>query len=314
MPGPSVSVKQPFFDRVRVLDGPVGTQLIERGFVPDGLLWTALAAETAPELLAAVQHDYLAAGADVLTANTFRISPYAFERAGQDFARARALMMKSVEIAKNVAAGRAFVAGSLAPLEDCYSPALAPPDQTLEREHARTCALLAEAACDLLLCETMGTAREAAVAVRSAREAGIGLVGASFISDRSGTKLLGGEDLLESARRSVAAGATLVLVNCVHSHVAELALRILQPLRSEGIALGAYSNAAAMVIGPEGTPVWENGSQTQPAELASHAAHWARELGCKLIGSCCGTSPAHIKAIAEAIKTGPASSQAGPGL
>src|SRR5689334_17674752 len=73
-----------FFEssRYAVLDGPTGSQLIARGFQADPVLWTAKAAREVPELLQQIHTDYLTAGADLITANTFRINPYSFLKTG----------------------------------------------------------------------------------------------------------------------------------------------------------------------------------------------------------------------------------------
>ncbi|MBI3544043.1 MAG: homocysteine S-methyltransferase family protein [Deltaproteobacteria bacterium] len=281
-----------------ILDGPTGTELIARGFPSEPGLWTARAALEAPDLLRQVHRDYLAAGANILTANTFRTSSYALAKGGYDAAFARRLTHASMAVAteaieefsEDAAGGPRFLAGSLAPIEDCYRPQAAPELATLERVHAETAAWLVEAGADLILAETMGSAREALVAVRAARRAGAS-VSVSFITDESGARLLGGDT---------------VLVNCVHSDVVEKALGELQPLASDGVVLGAYANAARMRVHPiTGAVEWESDSrpvEQQATEYGGRAEAWARRFGARIIGGCCDMTPLHVRALTQAFR------------
>lgn len=292
-----------------LLDGPTGTQLVARGLAADPPLWTALAAVERPDLLRAVHQDYLDAGAQVLTANTFRTSSYAARQAGLPAGRARDLTLASVAVAREAvaASGRqalgALVAGSLAPLADCYHPEQTPAQATVEAVHGETASWLAEAGCDLALVETMGCGREAVAAVAAARRAGLEVL-ASLLVAPEGTRLLGGDDLLEVARGCLQAGAGGVGVNCVHPSVMERALAALQPLREAGVPLVAYANADRMrLVGEE--PVWEpDGRPLEEAAAwhAAQAAHWVRDLGVRAVGTCCGTTPLHIRLLWELVQ------------
>jgi homocysteine S-methyltransferase len=152
--------------RVLLLDGATGTELQRRG-VDTGLpLWSARALVEAPDVLRAIHADYIAAGADIITTNTFRTHGRTLTRASLG-ERTRALTPLAVKIAREAAQQadlKIFVAGSMSPLEDCYSPQLVPPDGELWIEHAEMARDLAQAGCDLLLVETMNTIREAVIA------------------------------------------------------------------------------------------------------------------------------------------------------
>ncbi|HZM69559.1 MAG TPA: homocysteine S-methyltransferase family protein, partial [Candidatus Cryosericum sp.] len=121
-----------------VLDGATGTELQRRG-VDTGLpLWSAraLSSEAGRDILTAIHAEYARAGAEVLTTNTFRTTQRALGRAGVQN-RWVLYNRHAVEAARAGAAasggaaagaGRSvFVAGSIAPLEDCYTCDLVPP-------------------------------------------------------------------------------------------------------------------------------------------------------------------------------------------
>src|SRR5688500_17354583 len=118
-----------------LLDGPLGTELDRRG-VPTPLpRWSAGAVDAAPDVLRAIHADYARAGATVHTANTFRTKRRTL---GDDWER---LARRAIAIARESVPAGHRVAGSIAPLEDCYRPDLSPVDPAPEhRELARVLA------------------------------------------------------------------------------------------------------------------------------------------------------------------------------
>lgn len=308
MPG-GKSSDNGFMKGFLVLDGPTGTELIARGFRSDPVLWTSRASLDAPELLRQVHLDYLAAGANIVTANTFRASAYAAEKAGLSRAEARRLAHTSVALATEAieeAGGDVprFLAGSIGPLEDCYKPWLVPSLGVLEKAHFETAGWLVESGCDLILVETMNTAREAVVAVRAARKAGAGAVAVGFISDATGQKLLGGDRLADAALLCVDSGAETVLVNCVHSDVIDQALPPLQELVVNGIVIGAAANASRMTIELNGDVTWEADPrplEEQAREYGERARTWALSHHARIVGGCCGMTPIHIREVAKVL-------------
>src|SRR5260221_3956648 len=137
-----------------LLDGATGTELNRRGVNTDLPLWSANALLTAPEVLGQIHADYIRAGAEMVTANTFRAHRRSLAGGGPAYGeRAAELVRQAVALARAAAAPAAagrevFVAGSQAPLEDCYSPQLVPPQAECEREHAEMAQHLAAAGAD----------------------------------------------------------------------------------------------------------------------------------------------------------------------
>lgn len=240
-------------------------------------LWSAAAIDTHPALIAALHAAYADAGATVHTANTFRTSPTA---AGHDAAR---LTSAAVALCRGAVPRDHRVAGSLAPVFDCWRPDLSPPD-ALDR-HRVTAGLLAGTGVDLILVETFAHPDEAVAATRAAVETGLE-VWASLTPGFDGS-LLSPDALAQAARRCAFAGASRVLVNCLP---AARAGAWVEALAATGLAWGVQANGGAVEDGfSHGTP----GSAERYAALA---ANW-RALGASVIGGCCGTGPAHIRAL-----------------
>ena len=184
-----------------VLDGATGTELARRGVDVEGPLWSAAAMLEAPEVLEAVHRSYVEAGADLITANTFRVSGPALAAAGLESRHAE-LAGEAVAIARRAcaAAGRpeVRVLGSVAPLGDCYDVSVKPTARACREEHARSIAVLREAGVDGVVLETMPWVAEAAFAARAAERLMPGRWWLSVVGDagRPG-RTLSGESMLE---------------------------------------------------------------------------------------------------------------------
>ena len=282
-----------------VLDGATGTELQRRG-VPTPLpLWTADAALRAPDVLRQIHRDYLDAGADIVTANTFRTSPYTMRKLGRPQSDAVELTRRSVDVAREACAqaGHGLVAGSIAPLEDCFHPERVPPGDVLLHEHAKHARDLAEAGVDLLLVETMNTTREAHDAAQVALETGLPVL-VSLVLDPNGSgDPFSGEDLDVAWAHVRALPIAALLVNCAPTHVVASALERMD-WKDESRPRGAYAN-----LGVENDVDGWTPDTATPAEQYGAVARTWQSLGARLIGGCCGTTPEHVRAVAQALAT-----------
>jgi S-methylmethionine-dependent homocysteine/selenocysteine methylase len=196
-----------------ILDGATGTELNRRG-VDTGLpLWSAnaLMNDGDAKILQQIHEDYLRAGADIITTNTFRTHRRALNPSG-NADRALELTRRAVDIAwaaiaKVKSDSPKFVAGSISTLEDCYRPDLVPPDDELRAEHSERIHHLVECGVDLILIETINSIREAVIMAKLATITGTPVV-VSFVCDRDG-KLLSGETVTEAANQLLPLGAVL---------------------------------------------------------------------------------------------------------
>jgi S-methylmethionine-dependent homocysteine/selenocysteine methylase len=278
-------------DAVTILDGPMGTELARRGVDLSGPAWSARAIEEAPEVIGAIHRDYAAAGATVHTAATFRTQPRVLPDRWDRLAR------RAVELARaNVPEG-CLIAGSIAPLADCYRPDLSPassdPAQT-RAEHGALARVLVEAGCDRLLCETFAHAGEALLAVEAALEAAKGTDVEVWLAVSPGYRgdLLGPGDAGRLASAAAKLGVGAVLVNCAPVEETLPFVRALAAaVWGRGVAVGAYANAGRDERG------WRD-SERAVAAYVEAARGWA-DAGATLIGGCCGTGPGLIRALTQ---------------
>lgn len=299
----------------RILDGGTATGLQAAG-VPMLEPWlTSAPLRTAAgrDALVKVHAEFLRSGSDIVTANTFRTNARALTRMGVLEAEQAAYVHRALTCAERAraAAGapHALVAASVAPVEDCYTPALTPDDDALRREHRWMAGVLADARPDLVLVETQCTRREAVIAVEAAVRHGLRTWVSFVVAESAAAQVPGrgsvsgevtlpdGDALDEAARACVDAGASAVAVNCLPLSAVP---RALERLAGLGVPVGVYPNLEDRTA----LAAWEHSTHTLPPALspsafAGLAYGWAAAFGPAFVGGCCGTTPAHIGALAD---------------
>lgn len=280
----------------------MGSDLDRRGLPTTLPLWSAIGLLERPDLVQQIHLENLQAGADIITTNTFRSTARTLRAAGLDPARAPELDALAVRLAKAARdeAGRpdALIAGSMAPLEDCYLPVFEVPADMAMAEHRAQARNLAAAGVELLMVETMPTSAEAAIALQAALETGlpatIGFVCAPLTANGASVRLLSGETLEQAVRQVEPLGPAAILVNCAAPDVIDAALRELTTLTS--LPVGGYAN-----IGHVDDDVgWSPGGGMAGETYAAHARLWVA-LGARIVGGCCGAHPVHTAALRHLI-------------
>ncbi len=281
-----------------ILDGAMGTEL-QRRDVDTGLpLWSANALIAHPEVVLQIHKDYIAAGADIITTNTFRTTRRTLRRANLPD-RSMQLTANAVELAQRARESfpnrEVLIAGSIAPLEDCYRPDLVPSDEELREEHTELAERLANADVDFIMLETMNTIREAYAACSAATSTGKEVV-VSFICNKEGN-LYSGEQLAEAITTITELRPAAFSLNCVSPRYLEPAITNLKA--HTNLPFGVYGNVGLPESEQRG---WEFTHDILEDEYADYARQWHRS-GASIIGGCCGTTPEYIGAIVNALLT-----------
>ena len=299
------------------LDGAVGTELQARGVAMDDDAWCGRAMLTDPDIVRGVHADYIDAGADVVTANTFGTNRFTLAPAGLAD-RFEEINRKAVALAREArdAAGReASIAGSLSTMPGLAHIPQAPSPDEAAGDYRRLADLLAEAGCDLILCEMMMKPGHAEAAVDAARATGLPVwVGVSAHAVEGGARTypapLGLEpgrstddvgelqsadserELAGFARGLLADGAAAAGV--MHSEVEDTGpcLDVLKTVWSGPLLAYAHSGRFA-------PPDWRFVDVIAPDAYAEAAAGWVAEQGVGIVGGCCGLGVEHIRALVE---------------
>lgn len=252
-----------------------------------------------PKVVRSIHEAYIAAGADVVTTNTFGGNRFRLSLHGLNGCT-RELNQAGAGIAREAADGsgrRVLVAGSAGP-----TGALLQPVGELSFEDARDifaeqCRGLAEGGADFILLETMSDLEEVRAGAEGARVA-CGLpVFCTMTFDTHGRTMMGVSPR-RAALEMAGAGIRAIGSNCGNGPSEMEKILNEMSLANPGLPLIVQSNAG-IPRAREGEVRYEAGAR----EMAAHAVR-CREGGARYIGGCCGTTPAHIRAMSEALRRG----------
>jgi len=279
-----------------VLDGAMGTLLIQAGLqsgaAPEA--WNLSNAGHVRESHTA----YLEAGARVILTNSFGGNPFRLARHGladSTFELNRAAGQVAVSARDAAGSGSSrLVAGSMGPTGEMMEPLGALTADRARAGFAEQASGLGAGGVDLLWIETMGDLLELRAAVLGARDRSDLPIAATMSFDAGGRTMMGispEQALSELAELGLAA----VGANCGNGPEEIEEVMATMTTLDAGIPLIAKSNA--------GKPAWVDGEVAydgSPEIMAKHALR-LRQMGVRLIGGCCGTTPAHIRSMAESL-------------
>ena len=314
-----------------IYDGGFGSQLFEKGIE---LANSALANELYPQAVVDIHLSYINAGTDAIGTNTFVVSPLHLEMAGKSAAEAEHLVTAAVKHAKNAVeeSGRyVYIAGSVGPSPgaieaDSGDTDFGIPNTDVRDAHERVITALADGGVDFFCIETMFSAKEAAIAVDMARGVGIPIavnMTYKYTKDRRSGKIIYKTDWGHSAAN---------LLNILSSGEFSCGKNLLDDVHLIGLNCGAetkrseHSGMPYAINGVQQTQIAMEGNGSAPKrimaypnagmpkldenhrtyysqapeEMVSHVPELINE-GAYLIGGCCGTTPAHIKAFRQAV-------------
>ena len=277
-----------------VFDGAMGTMLQAAGIEAGGAgeLWNV----ENPEAVAAIHTAYLDAGSDIITTNTFGGSRPRLDMHGAGD-RVHELNKAAAELAKKAAQPfGALVAGDIGPSGELLEPlGIMSPDEA-QAVFEEQIAGLVEGGVDLILIETMSDLAEVGAAVQAARTIAPDLPIVVTLSFDTKLRTMMGVTPAMAVTEIAAMGVDAVGANCGRGpEEMQTILEQMVAVRPEGLLLIGQSNAGLPhLVGDH----FEY--DADPATMAEHAAT-VRALGIDIIGGCCGSTPAHIAAISQAL-------------
>ena len=284
--------------RILFFDGAMGTELAARGAER-----SPAANVNAPEVVLAVHRAYREAGADVLMTNTLTASRPALARSG-DADQLSRYVAEGCRLAREAMGRGGYVAGDIGPTGELLEPYGTMTEAAMRAALEEPARLLAAEGVDLFLVETMSDAMEMTLAVQACREAARQSqrdipVAATMSFDPSrqgGFRTNMGVSPAEAARAMVAAGADILGANCGAITPEQMAEVVRQFRRAAKLPILAQPNA--------GLPELRAGQTIFSLSPEAFAAGMMQviEAGARLVGGCCGTTPAHIAALVRALR------------
>ena len=278
-------------NEVLVGDGAIGTMLYAKGVGLDVNFEHLNLVR--PELVLELHGEYVAAGARVIETNTFGANYTKLQAIGLE-KKVREINLQGARLARRAAAGDGlFVAGSVGPLSRIKGEERElTADETLAifREQ---CQALAEGGVDLFILETFSEPKQVKSALAAARATGLPMI--ASMAYLEGGRTAGGAEVEGITAALAAAGASLVGVNCGAGPL-EVLRTVRRMARVTALPLAAYPNS--------GFPEYLEGRyiyRATPEYFADMALEMA-QAGANLVGGCCGTTPEHIRRIAEKLK------------
>lgn len=287
-------------DRPVLLDGGMGRELRFRGVPVPETIWSAHALLVAPDIVRRIHRDYIAAGADIITTNTYGIIREDLAKVGLEdrFAELNALACSLANEARDAADHPVLIAGSLPPLRGSFRPDLVGPRQEITPRYEEQAQLLAPHV-DLLLCETMSSAAEGRAAAEAACKTDKPVWVAWTLHEDLSGRLRSGETIAEAVAALADLPVTGFLGNCCAPESVTAALP--QLAERTDLRIGGYANTFQAIPtdwqldGDKASDgLLDHRTDLDPTRYATHAARWLT-AGATVIGGCCGTRPAHIR-------------------
>jgi methionine synthase I (cobalamin-dependent) len=280
--------------QVLVADGATGTNLQKMGLAP-GIAPEDLVLDQ-PDLILGLEDAFVAAGSDIILTCTFGGTRLRMKES-RYADRVVEVNLRAAELARQAASARegALVGGSLGPTGLLLKPYGPLTSEEAEAAFAEQAGALAEGGVDLLVIETHFAFEEADAAFRGARSATDLPIVVSFSYDR-GVRTMMGVKPADMLKRYRAMGAVMVGANCGTS------LENMEKIAEEyaaaepGFPLWIKPNAGLPRVENEKTVF-----DVTPDQMADFARRFTT-LGAKVVGGCCGSTPEHIAAIANAVK------------
>jgi 5-methyltetrahydrofolate--homocysteine methyltransferase len=280
---------------ILISDGAMGTMLQGKGLTDGGApeLWNA----ENPTAIEEVLEEYAAAGANLITTNTFGGTRGRLQMHGLED-RLFELNKAGAEIARKVADRHpgCFVMGDVGPSGELMEPMGTMTIDEAKALFADQIKALVAGGVDAILIETMSDLQEVEAAVRAAKEIAPNLpIIVTFSFDTNLRTMMGVKPAV-AVKTLAAEGVRIIGANCGRG-VDEMRViaKELTEARPDGVFIITQSNAGLpKLVG--GDFVYDG----TPEEMAKYALDM-KELGVNVIGSCCGSSPAHTKAMSEAI-------------
>jgi len=286
-----------------LLDGGMGQEIYNRGGKGGYGEWATAALYENPQLVREIHLDYIRAGADVITTNTYGTTRPRMAAVGME-ERFEVLVRTASELAcqarDEAERGEVRIATSLPPLEASYVNEFELSYEQTRAQFAEMMDLL-DPYVDIFLGETLSTTLEAEAFLGAAAGRGKPVWLSLTLEDHGSTHLRGGAQLSDAIASIRERSPDALLINCC---TPDSLTRALPDLRASGMPFGAYANGFVEI--PEswdeagGVAQLSTRRDLSPEVYSADVARWM-EAGASIVGGCCEVGPAHIARLRQLI-------------
>jgi len=292
---------------ILLLDGGVSTEIRRRGVALDKNVWSGLATKTNPDEVRQVHEDYLRAGAQIITANTYSTARHVLESINLGH-EAKLLNLKSVQLAQQardeVAQEEVFIAGSMSSMPPLTSHREVAVDGQIESSYQELAEVLANAGVDLIIAEMMRDIENASIVIKAAVSTGLPVfIGFSAMMAENGvdvrslrwknaddtTSAYDFGEMVETLKPFGGQAAGIM-----HTRVEDTAAALEVLRRHWSGPLLAYAETGRLIL-----PDWRYEEVSSPEDYAVEIEGWIEHYGVQIVGGCCGTGPEHIRVLRQ---------------
>ena len=297
-------------NEIILLDGGVSTEIQKRGVPLDANVWSGLTTKSHPDEVRQVHEDYIRAGSQVITANTYSTARHVLESINLGH-KAKMINLKSVQLAQqardNAAEDEVWIAGSMSSMPPLTSSQEVVVGKHAEASYQELAESLANAGVDLIIAEMMRDIDNATMVIKAAISTGLPVwIGNSTMMAEDGIDV-----------RSLRWKNT---DNSTDSHDFATLVKTLSPLggQAAGIMhtevnnigpaleiLGKHWSGPKLAYAETGrlvSPDWQFEEICPPKAYAKEIQGWINKHGVQIVGGCCGTGPEHISALKRMLK------------
>ncbi len=291
-----------------ILDGGIASELQQRGFELDEAAWSSPANITAPDLVREVHQDYIFAGVNIITTNTYSAAKHVLKAAGyeNEFEKINSqAVMLAREARDRAERDDIWIAGSISTIPPLNKTGDIRVDSKMESDFRHQAEILAATGVDILILEMMLDSEEALTVTRACNEVDLPLwvgMSADIVPDSETVTALRPsckfkelgiqklEDLIVSMSKTRAS-----VLGVMHTK-----MQVMAPALELLANNWAGPKSAYAEIRQVASSDWIFDTEITPDEYARQALKWHTDFGVQILGGCCGTRPAHIKALADA--------------
>ena len=282
---------------IEILDGAMGSELIRRGIHLPKHIWSAQANIEAQEVVYKIHKEYIDAGANYLTTNTFRSTPRSYLKIGlnkEDASRTAQISLQNAVLqAKRASNHKCKILGSIAPLEDCYKPELFPGEHIAKNEFIQIGKWFKKSKINIFLLETMNSIVETKICLDEVSKFNKPIWVSFVLKDDK--HILSGENLSDAINLLSNYNVDTLLINCNPLERTNNALAIISSNWEK--RWGIYPNFGIGEPSSDG-----NIKHIHDDDDFVRLCKRAVELGASVIGGCCGSSPRHISLLKNIYK------------